>query len=156
MRSLVLGAGVVGGYFGGTLLKGGADVTFLVRHKRAAQLQRDGLVVKGQDGEIRTPATAIQQDQLQGAYDVFLLCCKAYDLDGAMAAIAPAMADHSVIVPLLNGVRHIDVLKDRFGPQRVLGGLTIINTPPMPGGTIQHSQPRINLTAVAELDGGAS
>src|SRR5260370_273056 len=118
MRSLVLGAGVVGGYFGGMLLKRGADVTFLVRPNRAAQLQRDGLVVKGQDGEIRTPATAIQQDQLQGAYDVILLCSKAYDLDGAMAAIAPAMADHSVIVPLLNVVRHIYVLKDSFGPHR--------------------------------------
>src|SRR5258707_2328113 len=123
MRYLVLGAGALGGYFGGMLLKGGADVTFLVRPKRAAQLQRDGLVVKGQDGEIRTPAMAIQQDQLQGASDVILLCCKAYDLYGAMAAIAPAMGDHSVIVPLLNGVRHIDVLKDRFGPQRVLGVL---------------------------------
>ncbi len=96
------------GIFWWHLLKGGADVTFLVRPKRAAQLQRDGLVVKAQDGEIRTPAKAIQQDQLQGAYDVILLCCKVYDLDGAMAAIAPAMGDHSVIVPLLNGVRHID------------------------------------------------
>src|SRR5258708_14165419 len=156
MRSRVVGAGAVGGYFGGMLLKGGADVTFLVRPKRAAQLQRDGLVVKGQDGEIRTPATAIQQDQLQGAYDVILLCCKAYDLDGAMAAIAPAMADHSVIVPLLNGVRHIDVLKDRFGPQRVLGGLTLINAPLMPDGTIHQSHPRIHITAIGEMDGRAS
>src|SRR5260221_14504892 len=54
------------GIFWWHLLKGGADVTFLVRPKRAAQLQRDGLVVKAQDGEIRTPAKAIQQDQLQG------------------------------------------------------------------------------------------
>src|SRR5229473_2677667 len=156
MRYLVLGAGALGGYFGAKLLKGGADVTFLVRPARAAQLQRDGLVVKAQDGEIRTPAKTIQQDQLQGAYDVILLCCKAYDLDGAMAAIAPAMGDQSVILPLLNGVRHIDVLKDRFGRQRVLGGLTVINAALMPDGTIQQSEVRINITAIGELDGRVS
>src|SRR5258708_33919298 len=120
MRYLVLGAGALGGYFGGMLLKGGADVTFLVRPKRADQLQRDGLVVKAQDGEIRTPAKTIQQDQLQGTYDVILLCCKAYDLNSAMAAIAPAMGDQSVILPLLNGIRHIQFLKDRFGAKRGL------------------------------------
>jgi 2-dehydropantoate 2-reductase len=56
MRYIVLGAGALGGYFGGMLLKGGADVTFLVRPKRAAQLQRDGLVVKSQDSELRVQA----------------------------------------------------------------------------------------------------
>src|SRR6266481_7146130 len=122
MRYLVLGAGALGGYFGGMLLKGGADVTFLVRPARAAQLRRDGLVVKTQDGgELRIQAKTIQQGQLDGPYDVVLLCCKAQDLDGAMAAIAPAMGDQSVILPLLNGVRHIDALTERFGPERVLG-----------------------------------
>jgi 2-dehydropantoate 2-reductase len=156
MRYLVLGAGALGGYFGGMLLKGGADVTFLVRPKRAAQLERDGLVVKAQDGEVRTPVKTIQQDQLQGTYDVVLLCCKAYELDGAMAAIAPAMGDQSVILPLLNGVRHIDVLKERFGAKRVLGGLTAINAAMMPDGTIQQSQLRINMNVIGELDGRAS
>src|SRR6478609_7193364 len=157
MRYLVLGAGALGGYFGGMLLKGGADVTFLVRPGRAAQLQRDGLIVKLQDGgELRTEVKTAQQGQPHGTYDVVLLCCKAYDLDVAMAAIAPAMDDHSVILPLLNGVRHIDVLRDRFGPQRVLGGLTVINAALMPDGTIQQSQLRINITAIGELDGRAS
>ena len=86
MRYLVLGAGALGGYFGGMLLKGGADVTFLVRPARAAQLRRDGLVVKTQDGgELRLQVKTIQQGQVDGPYDVVLLCCKAYDLDGAMA-----------------------------------------------------------------------
>src|SRR5215813_1970742 len=116
MRYLVLGAGALGGYFGGALIKGGADVTFLVRPKRAAQLQRDGLVVRLQDGsELRTKVTTVQQGQLNGTYDVILLSCKAYDLDGAMDAITPAMSERSLIVPLLNGVRHIDMLKEKFG-----------------------------------------
>ena len=157
MRYLVLGAGALGGYFGGMLLKGGADVTFLVRPARAAQLRGDGLVVKTQDGgELRLQVKTIQQGQVDGPYDVVLLCCKAYDLDGAMAAIAPAMGDQSVILPLLNGVRHIDALTERFGPGRVLGGLTVINAALMPDGTIQQSQVRINLNAIGEFDGPRS
>jgi len=157
MRYLVLGAGALGGYFGGMLVKGGADVTFLVRPARAAQLRRDGLVVKTQDGgELRTQVKTIQQGHLDGPYDVVLLCCKAYDLDGAMAAIAPAMGDQSVIVPVLNGVRHIDFLTKTFDPERVLGGLTVINAALMPDGTIQQSQVRININAIGELDGRGS
>ena len=155
MRYLVLGAGALGGYFGGMLLKGGADVTFLVRPKRAAQLQRDGLVVKSQDGELRVQAKTLQQGQVDGAY-VVLLCCKAYDLDDAISAIAPAVGDQSVVLPLLNGVRHIEVLAKAFGAERVLGGLTAINAAMMPDGTIQQSQVRINMNVIGELDGRAS
>ena len=157
MRYLVLGAGALGGYFGGMLLKGGADVTFLVRPARAAQLKRDGLVIKTQDGgELRTRVRTVQQGQLDGTYDVVLVCCKAYDLESAMDAVAPALGEQSAVIPLLNGVRHIDVLTERFGPARVLGGLTVINAALMPDGTIQQSQVRINLTAIGELDGRPS
>ena len=157
MRFLVLGAGALGGYFGGMLVKGGADVTFLVRPKRAAQLQRDGLIVKTQDGgELRTQVKTVQQGQLDGPFDVILLSCKAYDLDGAMEAIAPAMTGSSVIVPVLNGVRHIDILSERFGRECVLGGLTIINAALLADGTIQQSQMRINITMIGELDGRLS
>jgi 2-dehydropantoate 2-reductase len=157
MRYLILGAGALGGYFGGMLIKGGADVTFLVRPVRAAQLQRDGLVVKTQDGaELRTKVRTIQQGQVEGTYDVVLLTCKAYDLDSAMDAIAPAMGEQSVILPVLNGVRHIDVLTERFGTAHVLGGLTVINAAMMADGMIQQSQVRINLNVIGELDGRAS
>jgi len=157
MRYLVLGAGALGGFFGGMLIKGGADVTFLVRPGREAQLRRDGLIVKTQDGgEVRSQVKTVQQGQLDGTYDVILLTCKAYDLGGAMDAIAPAVGEHSVILPVLNGIRHLDSLSDRFGGQRVLGGLTIINAALMPDGTIQQSQLRINLTAIGELDGRLS
>lgn len=157
MRYLVLGAGALGGYFGGMLVKGGADVTFLVRPKRAAQLRGDGLIVKTQDGdELRTPVKTVQQGQLDGPFDVIVLSCKAYDLDGAMDAIAPAVTEGTVIVPVLNGVRHIDVLTERFGHGRVLGGLTIINAALLPDGAIQQSQMRINITMIGEFDGQLS
>ncbi len=63
------------------------------------------------------------------------------------------MGDQSVIVPVLNCVRHIDFLTKTFDPERVLGGLTVINAALMPDGTIQQSQVRININAIGELDG---
>ena len=149
MRYLILGAVALGGYFGGMLVKGGADVTFLVRPVRASQMQRDGLIVKTQDGdEVRSQVNVVQSGELKGIYDVIFLCCKSYDLDAAMEAIAPAVGEQSVIVPLLNGVRHIDVLSKRFGTSRVVGGLTVINAALMSDGAIQQSQVRVNLTAI--------
>ena len=113
MRYLVLGAGALGGYFGGMLLKGGADVTFLVRPARAAQLRNDGLIVRTQDGgEFSAQVRTVQKGQLDGTYDVILLSCKAYDLDGAMDAIAPAIGEQSVIVPVLNGVLAVEMHAD--------------------------------------------
>ena len=157
MRYLVLGAGALGGYFGGMLIKGGANVTFLVRLARAAQLKRDGLVIKAPDGgELRRQVHAVQQNQIDGSYDVVLLTCKAYDLQSAIDAVAPAMGEQSVIVPVLNGVRHIDVLTERFGPARVLGGLTRIRAELLRDGTIQESRLQINLNVIGELDGRAS
>jgi|SRR5262245_7411082 len=156
MRFLVLGAGALGGFFGGKLLKGGADVTFLVRPRRAEQLRRDGLVVRAQDEEIRTPVRAILDSQIEVPYDVVLLCCKAYDLDSAISAIIPAVGENSAVLPLLNGVRHIDVLNHKFGEKRVLGGLTAINAALLPNGVIQQSQLRINITAFGELNGQPS
>jgi 2-dehydropantoate 2-reductase len=157
MRYLVLGAGALGGYFGATLLKGGADVTFLVRPPRAAQLRRDGLVIKAPDGsELRSPVRTVEQGQLDGHYDVVLLTCKAYDLESALAAIAPAVGEQSAIVPVLNGIRHIDDLTERFGRGRVLGGLTRIRAELMRDGTIAQSRAQIDFNLIGELDGRAS
>jgi 2-dehydropantoate 2-reductase len=123
MRILVVGAGAIGGYFGGRLLQAGRDVTFLVRPKRAAELARDGLVIKSPNGDVtlQNPPT-VQADQLNENYDVVLLSCKAFDLDDAIKSFAPAVGSQTAIIPLLNGMRHIDVLDDVFGKDRVLGG----------------------------------
>lgn len=123
MRILVVGAGAIGGYFGGRLLAAGRDVTFLVRPKRAAELARDGLVIKSPSGEVtlKNPPT-VQADKLNEKFDVVLLSCKAFDLDDAIKSFAPAVGPQTAIIPLLNGMRHIDVLDSRFGKERVLGG----------------------------------
>src|SRR4051812_10056460 len=127
MRWLVLGAGALGGFYGARLLQAGVDVSFVVRPRRQQQLARDGLVGKTQDGEtLRHKVRAIQQGEIDGRYDVVLLTCKAHDLPGAMDAIAPAVGDGTAILPVLNGVRHIDMLKERFGAKQVLGGMSVI------------------------------
>src|ERR1700726_4373978 len=124
MRILVVGAGAIGGYFGGRLLQAGRDVTFLVRPKRAAELASSGLVIKSPNGDVtlKNPA-AVQADKLSEKFDVVLLSCKAFDLEDAIKSFAPAVGPQTSIIPLLNGMLHLDVLDKTFGRERVLGGL---------------------------------
>jgi 2-dehydropantoate 2-reductase len=127
MRILVVGAGAIGGYFGGRLLQAGRDVTFLVRPKRASELESRGLVIKGPGGDVtlKNPPTVLA-DKLTEKFDVVLLSCKAFDLDDAIKSFAPAVGPQTSIIPLLNGMSHLDVLDKKFGRERVLGGLCAI------------------------------
>jgi 2-dehydropantoate 2-reductase len=127
MRVLVVGAGAIGGYFGGRLLQAGGDVTFLVRPRRANELATAGLVIKSPVGDatLKNPPT-VQAGALQQTFDVVLLSCKAFDLDDAIKSFAPAVGPQTSIIPLLNGMRHLDVLDGQFGRERVLGGLCAI------------------------------
>jgi 2-dehydropantoate 2-reductase len=123
MRILVVGAGAIGGYFGGRLLAAGQDITFLVRPKRAAELASAGLVIRSPHGDVtlKNPPT-VQADKLTQTFDVVLLSCKAFDLDDAIASFAPAVGPDTAIIPMLNGMRHLDVLEQRFGAANVMGG----------------------------------
>ena len=137
MRILVLGAGGIGGYYGGRAAASGADVTFLVRPRRAAQIAANGLVIKSPLGDATIAAKTVQADDVQPGWDAIILSCKAYDLDSAIAAIRPAAAG-ARIIPQLNGVRHIDRLEAEFGADAVLGGMTGIAVTLDDDGTIRH------------------
>jgi 2-dehydropantoate 2-reductase len=123
MRILVVGAGAIGGFFGGRLLQAGNDVTFLVRPKRAGELASAGLVIKSPHGDVtlKNPPT-VQADAIKDTFDVVLLSCKAFDLEDAIASFAPAVGPKTAIIPLLNGMKHLDVLEKKFGADAVLGG----------------------------------
>src|SRR5215470_8819263 len=109
MRILVVGAGATGGYFGGRLAQAGRDVTFLVRPRRAAQLAQHGLMIRSPHGDFDLPAPAtVLAEKIANAFDLVLLSCKAYDLPGAIAAFAPAVGAETMILPVLNGMRHLD------------------------------------------------
>lgn len=138
MKILILGAGATGGYFGGRLAAAGADVTFLVREKRARQLAADGLVIESAFGNARTPVKTVLADQLDAPHDVVILSCKAYDLDTSIAAIRPAVGATSLVLPLLNGIKHLDTLDATFGIERVLGGSCHLSVTLGEDGVIRH------------------
>lgn len=138
MKILVLGAGGVGGYFGARLVQGGADVTFLVRERRARQLAADGLVVQTPDGEFRVAAKHVQQHAIASPADLVIVASKAYDLESAIASIAPAVGPQTLVLPLLNGLAHLDRLDAAFGPGRVLGGTCAIAATLTPEGTVRQ------------------
>jgi 2-dehydropantoate 2-reductase len=127
MRVLVVGAGAIGGYFGGRMLQAGRDITFLVRPRRATELAAAGLVIKSPNGEVtlKNPPT-VQANKLSEKFDAILLSCKAFDLDDAIKSFAPAVGPQTAIIPLLNGMLHLDALDRTFGRDRVLGGLCAI------------------------------
>ena len=127
MRTLVVGAGAIGGYFGGRLLEAGRDITFLVRPRRAAELAASGLTIRSKFGDATLPAPAtVLAENLRDTFDLVLLSCKSYDLESAMDSFAPAVGPQTVILPLLNGMSHLDTLDARFGRERVLGGWCLI------------------------------
>ena len=156
MRILVVGAGAVGGYFGGRLLQAGRDVTFLVRPRRAAELAKHGLMIRSPVGDFHRPSPpTVLQEGLAEPFDLVILSCKAYDLDGAMASFAGAVGPATAILPLLNGMRHLDALAKRFGAERVLGGQCAISTTLGDDGAIVHLNDWHALS-FGELDGSRS
>ena len=161
MRILVLGAGAMGGYFGGRLIEAGADVTFLVRPKKAELLARAGLVIDSPLGDFRGPAPTITVTAGGGGnkgmdgFDLAILACKAYDLPSAMEAITPAVEGGATVLPLLNGVRHLDLLAKTFGADRMLGGSCHIGAMVTPEGTIRHLN-RLHTITFGELSGQRS
>ena len=125
MRALIVGAGSVGGYFGGRLAAAGRDVTFLVRPRRAAQLS-DGLAIVSKGEETRVAVKVVTTGQSAGEFDVILLAVKAYQLDAAIQDFRPFVTPRSMILPVLNGMKHMDVLRSRFGSDHVIGGIAKI------------------------------
>jgi len=138
MKVLILGAGAVGGYFGGRLAQAGADVTFLVRSQRAQKLAQAGLVIKSPLGDAQIPVHTVLQEAVRPDYELVILSCKAYDLDASIASLGSAMGPSTPILPLLNGMAHLARLEQAFGSARVLGGTCYIASTLDADGTICH------------------
>jgi 2-dehydropantoate 2-reductase len=156
MRILVVGAGAVGGYFGGRLLQAGRNVTFLVRPRRAALLAENGLTIRSAFGDYhRDRPPVVTADRLTAPFDLVILSCKAYDLEDAMISFAPAVGANTAILPLLNGMRHLDALAARFGEKVVLGGQCAISATLGADGAIVHHN-EMQTMGFGELDGSRS
>lgn len=138
MRILILGAGGVGGYFGGRLIEAGADVTFFVREARARRLAEHGLEIVSPLGDARLAARAISDPDLLTPYDLVILTCKAYDLDDSLAQISNAVGANTAILPLLNGLVHLDRIAERLPQARLWGGVAHISATLSSDGVIRH------------------
>jgi len=155
MRLLVVGAGSTGGYFGGRLVQAGRDVTFLVRPGRAARLRETGLQILSPHGDVTVVPTLVTAGGITGPFDAVLLTVKAFSLDAALDDLAPAVGPETMILPVLNGMQHMDRLTARFGEAAVAGCVCKV-------ATILDDQGRIvQLTklhdlAYGELNGASS
>jgi 2-dehydropantoate 2-reductase len=156
MKITCLGAGAIGGYFCGRLVEGGAaDVTFLVRPGRKALLAEKGLRIESPAGHATLRVNAVTREEIREPADVIVLTCKAYDLDDAIETIRPAVGRNTAVLPLLNGISHIDRLKADFGPDSVIGGVARIAITLTADGVIKHLNDWTYLI-FGELDGRAS
>ena len=137
MKILVLGAGAVGGYFGGRMAEAGMDVTFLVREKRQKKLEKSGLIIKSPKGDFATSLNLVTIDNVDSIYDVMLFTNKAYDLDKILQSHFP-VKDGSIIIPLLNGYAHMEQLRNKFPNARLFGGIAHIFSTLNDEGEIHH------------------
>jgi 2-dehydropantoate 2-reductase len=120
MRYAVLGAGGVGGLVGGALAKVGHPVTLLVRPGRRDHYPERLSVQSEALGSFEAPVRVA--DRLEGHFDVVWITVKATALEAPLDAVPPEKLSDGVVVPLLNGVDHVEQLRDRYGPERVLPG----------------------------------
>lgn len=141
MKILIVGAGGIGGYFGARLMEAGQDVTFLVRERRKAQLEKTGLNINSANGDMQLTPKLITAQQQGGQFDLVILTTKSYQLEGAIEDIRPFLDETGMILPLLNGIAHVDDLVAAFGEERVLGGLCFIETTLDADGTVVQTSP---------------
>lgn len=141
MKILVVGAGAIGGYFGGRLLERGKDVTFLVRENRRNQLEKTGLIIDSINGDFTIRPPMILSGESEDKFDLILITTKSYQLYGAIDDIRPHLKKGGMVLPLLNGVSHVDELVEAFGEDAVIGGLCFIETTLDANGTVVQPSP---------------
>src|SRR5699024_2487634 len=139
MRILVLGAGGIGGYFGGRLVEKGEEVVFLVREKRKQILENNGLNIRSTKGDFYFHPKLITKDQQAEPFDLVLFSTKSYHLTEAIEDLKPFIGKQTVVIPLLNGISHLSQLTEAFGANKVIGGLCQIETTLNDQGEVVHS-----------------
>ena len=154
MRVLIVGAGATGGYFGGRLAQAGRDVTFLVRAGRAEQLRAKGLTLLSPPGDVTLQPKPVTAGPIEGPYDPVILGVKAFALEQALQDMAPAVGAGTMVMPLLNGMRHVDRIRALYGAA-LIGGVCKVATTIDQEGRIKQLAPFQEL-AYGELDGSPS
>ncbi|MES1196787.1 MAG: 2-dehydropantoate 2-reductase N-terminal domain-containing protein, partial [Steroidobacter sp.] len=146
MRILIAGAGAVGGYFGGRLIEAGADITFLVRERRARQLEERGLVIRSAHGDFASQVPFIRWTDSCDPFDAAIICCKAFDLIDTTNIIKSRLMPHAIVLPLLNGMAHLEYLDAQLPSATVLGGTCHIGVTLDAEGNVIHLNQLHSLT----------
>jgi 2-dehydropantoate 2-reductase len=155
MRIAVIGAGGIGGYFGGRLARAGETVAFVARGEHLRAIQTRGLEVRSVAGDFAVKAPATDDPgrvpDLIGPVDLALFCVKTYDSELAATALRPLLGPATAVLTLQNGVANVETLGRLLGAERVLGGLVygfaVIEAP----GVVRHTQG--GRIVFGELDG---
>jgi 2-dehydropantoate 2-reductase len=151
----VMGAGGLGGFIGGVLAQHGLDVSFIARGQHLKAILRSGLRVESPSGNFTIkPANATADPADVGVVDLILLCVKSYDVLEAIEMMKPMLGSQTLILPVLNGVEHIDQMRDQLGADHVLGGLAMIGSNIAEPGLVRHYA--LNSLEFGEIDGGIS
>lgn len=128
MRIAVVGVGGLGGYIGGRLAQSGQDVTFIARGQRLAALQQNGLQVRSPDDEFKLqPVQATDKPAEVGPVDLIFFCVKTYDVLNAAEPLIPLIGPETALLPVQNGIAHIEQLRSILGNSVVLGGVGMIS-----------------------------
>jgi 2-dehydropantoate 2-reductase len=152
MKVAVMGAGAVGGYFGGLLAKGGADVTFIARGKHLAALKAKGLSVKSVKGDFSLPVKATDDLKEVGPVNLVLFCVKSYDTEAAMRQALPMVGKETVVLSLQNGIDNEEKIASIVGKEKILAGVAYIGSSVAEPGVILHEEE--GKIAFGELQGG--
>jgi 2-dehydropantoate 2-reductase len=157
MKIVVMGAGGVGGFYGGLLAQAGEPVTFIARGAHLKALREAGLRVESQAmGDFHLKTVSATDDPAQaGTADLVLFATKAYDLERAAESLKPALGADTLILPLLNGIDIADRIAAVLGEERVLGGMCQVSSAIKEPGVIRQVGP-LNRIAFGERTGGVS
>ena len=144
MKILILGAGAIGGFFGAHLMKSGANISFLVREKRKDELKKSGINIFSINGELKVNPKLLDKNLSGQDFDVIILTNKSYDLIESIREIKPYV-NKTVIIPLLNGMAHYEILDKEFGKEKIFGGTAYISTAMNNYGSIQQITSRASI-----------
>ena len=141
MRVLVMGAGGVGGYYGGMLAHAGEDVCFVARGPQLEALREKGLELRTQGRTLRIePARTVERpNQVGEPPDLVLFTVKTYDTAPALEALRPTIGPDTAVLTLQNGIDSVDQLIAAFGADRVLVGVTYIASSVIEPGVVNEN-----------------
>ncbi len=156
MKIVIMGAGGVGGYYGGLLAHAGHDVTFVARGAHLEAMRSNGLHIKSVHGDLHLePVQATDDPAGAGSPDWIFVCVKTRDTDHAAEMLHPLVGPHTVVTSLQNGIDAAERIGTVIGMEHVVGGVTWISSAVEAPGVIRQVS-AFRRVVLGEMDGQAT